>query len=263
MKKMMTILLVLGLSCGCSGTAEKEQSADNEAEYSCRYIDSYNYDNPVPYSEAVDESYYDDVLFAGDSRMGSVALYGRHENAHVEFVTSLNLMMIDIMPIDDLSREPYVDGAGKSEETRTLMDVINDNERNNIYLLFGINEIRNPSFDAFAAKFQEVLDVILAKNPHASVYIILAYHPDYISGLPEPALTIQLVDLNEHLITLARNNHVYYLDLDNGLDDEDNTIRNEYVADGLHVTPTGTHALEDYFATHVIRREDYVQKVCQ
>jgi hypothetical protein len=86
---------------------------------------------------------------------------------------------------------------------------------------------------------------------------------NYISGLPEPALTIQLVDLNEHLITLARNNHVYYLDLDNGLDDEDNTIRNEYVADGLHFNPTGTHALEDYFATHVIRREDYVQKVCQ
>ena len=58
-------------------------------------------------------------------------------------------------------------------------------------------------------------------------------------------------------------NYVYYLDLDNGMTDEEGLIREEYVGDGLHFGPTGTHALEDYIRTHVVRRNTYVKEICE
>ena len=45
--------------------------------------------------------------------------------------------------------------------------------------------------------------------------------------------------------------------------DEDGTIKDDYVWDGLHFNVAGAHAMEDYISTHVVRRESYVKEICQ
>lgn len=254
MKKVMLGLLSLTLlsGCGASWTSEAAVSSAEPVSYnSCHVMDYYDYSEPVPYSDAVDESYYDNVLFAGDSRMGSLYLYGSHPNASVEYVTSLNLMLIDTMPLDN-----HDDGA-------TLMDVLQSTDKQNIYLLFGINEIRNQNFDAFDAQYQDILTMLRQNNPDVNIYIILSYHPREISGLSEEQLSQQLKMMNGGLISLAENNYVYYLDTDNGLDDEQGMVKEEYVFDGLHFNPDGAHAFEDYIAAHTVRSDVYVKKVCE
>ncbi len=254
MKKILLTVLCAALA-GCTGLKKDEEAAETASpepvSYACRTMDYYDYMTPVPPSDAIEESYYSDALFAGDSRMGSLYLYGTHDNALVEYVTSLNLLLIDTMPADN------------HDDQITLYDILSTTDKSNIYLLFGINGIRNRSFDPFAEKLQEILTMLRENNPDSDIYIILAYHPDKISGLDEPKLTEQLQDLNGHLITLAQNNYMYYLDTDNGLDDDQGTIRDEYVWDGLHFNPTGAHAFEDYIATHVVRREKYVKEICE
>ncbi len=253
MKKQFETGLVILLLAGCGQPVPQAVStpaASNE-EYACRMMDFYDYSAPVPASPAVDDTYFDDVLFAGDSRMGSLALYGTHVNAEVAYVTSLNLLLIDTMKVDERD-----DGA-------TLMDILQATNKPDIYLLFGINEIRNANFNAFNEQYQMILTMLRKNNPAVNIYILLAYHPDYISNLPEPALSEHLQMLNDGLRTLAANNYVYYLDLDNGLDDEEGTIKDEYVADGLHFNPAGAHAFEMYVATHVVRKDIYVQKICE
>lgn len=255
MKKQIltTAVLALLLSSCSAGTAQET----SQTEYACRAIDHYDYLAPVPYSDAIDESYYADTLFAGDSRMGSLYLYGTHSEAEVAYVTSLNLLLIDTMVIDDPNEKDQ-----KNKDGVTLMNVLENSSRNHIYLLFGINEIRNPNFDAFGQKYQEIIDLLLAKNSAAELYLILSWHPDQISGLEEPALSDQLWKLNSTIMSLAEQNHVYYLDPDNGMD-VDGTINDDFVWDGLHLNVTGTHAFEDYIATHVVRRDDYVTQVCE
>ena len=58
---------------GCS-------SKTNTYEKSCFYVDKFNYNNPVPYSDEVDETYFDNTLIAGDSRVGSLVLYNKLKN---------------------------------------------------------------------------------------------------------------------------------------------------------------------------------------
>ncbi len=251
MKKYISLLIVLLVLSGCSQDPKVVEVNENEDGYVCRMVDTYDYTACVPPSEAVDESFYENTLFAGDSRMGSLFLYGTHANADVKFVTSLNLLRIDSMQVDEI------------KEKMTLMDVLEETRKQNVYLLFGINEIRNPNFDSFANMYQEIITMLKNNNPDVNIYLILSYHPDYISGLEEPKLSEQLQMLNSKIIDLAIRNKVYYLDLDNGMSDEAYTIKDEYVSDGLHFTPTGAKAFEEYIATHVVRREDYVKEICE
>ncbi|MDD6370636.1 SGNH/GDSL hydrolase family protein [Galactobacillus timonensis] len=255
-KKTLQVMAAALLLCGCGSPAAAtgataSAAAGRNDSYACRVMDYYDYSAPAPYTvEAVDESYYADTLFAGDSRMGSLALYGSHPDAEVDYVTSLNLLLIDTMPLDE-----HEDGS-------TLMDVLSSTTKDNIYLLFGINEIRNSNFDAFNAQYQDILTMLRNNNPDVNVYIILAYHPDKITDLPEPQLGEHLQNLNSGLITLAETNAMFYLDTDNGLD-ENGTIKDDYVWDGLHFNPTGARAFEDYIATHVVQKEKYVKEVCE
>jgi lysophospholipase L1-like esterase len=254
MKKAVAGFLTLSLLAGCSGGAAKASApaaTADAAQMACRAIDTYDYATDVPLSDAVTEDYYADTLFAGDSRMGALALYGTHPTAEVEYVTSFNLMLIQTMKID--GRE---DGA-------TLYDVLSTTTKNNIYLLFGINGIRNRTFDPWAEQFQSLLTMLKTNNPEVNIYIILAYHPDYISGLDDEQLTTQLQDINTHMINLATGNYCYYLNADYALAGDDGKIRPEYVADGLHLQPSGAHVLEDFIATHVVRRENYVEEICE
>ena len=137
---MMSALVLLLTACkGDKPAKEEEEVVYEDVTYACRAVDYYNYSEPVPYSDAIEDSYFDDVLFAGDSRMGAMYLWGTIPNAQVEYVTSLNLWLIDSMPLDNHS-----DGM-------TMYDALEQTEKNNIYLLFGINEIRsNEEADCYA-----------------------------------------------------------------------------------------------------------------
>ena len=256
-RKGLLILLAAFLLTGCKSDTAKEseeETFDEPEPYACRVMDYYNYNAPVPESEPIEDSYFDDVLFAGDSRMGCMYLWGDIHNAKVEYVTSLNLWLIDSMPLDNHA------------DDMTMYDALATTDRNSIYLLFGINEIRSSEeyFDSWAFdQYQSILTMLRENNPDSDIDIMSTYHPRSISGLPEPALTEHLGYVNSRLGQLAINNYMYYLDLDNGMTDEEGLIRDEYVGDGLHFGPTGTHALEDYIRTHVVRRSVYVKEVCE
>ncbi|MBR4455818.1 MAG: hypothetical protein IKS32_06305 [Solobacterium sp.] len=258
MKRKTIIIAAATLSLiGCRKTpaaANETQEFEEPAPYACRVLDYYDYTQPVPWSSEIEDDYFSDVLFAGDSRMGAMYLWGDIKNAQVEYVTSLNLWLIDSMPLDN-----HTDGA-------TMYDVLRDTDKNNIYLLFGINEIRSPEsyFDSWAyEQYQSILTMLREKNPDSDIYIMSTYHPRSISGLPEPQLSEHLQWVNSRLADLAKSNYMYYLDLDNGMTDEEGLIRTEYVGDGLHFGPTGTHALEEYVKTHVVRRNVYVKEICE
>lgn len=252
LNKILVSVLVLS---GCSLNTNQEANAQ---EYSCRVVNTYDYTSAVGKSDPAEDSFYENTLLAGDSRMGSIALYGTHTNWQVAYVTSLNLLLIDNMTVDPSTNEE----AYTYEEGTTLMNVLESTTKNNIYLLFGINEIRNPNFTAFGEKLQEIVTMLKTNNPSVNIYLILSYHPDYISDLPEPELTEHLENLNNTIKEIAINNHLYFLNLDDELD-IDGTINDDYVWDGLHFNVTGTHAFEDYISTHTVRSELYVKEICQ
>ena len=118
MRTYFNKLIVLSLLLvGCS-------SKTNTYEKSCFYVDKFNYNNPVPYSDEVDETYFDNTLIAGDSRVGSLVLYNKLKNADVKFIESLSLSMFKITKIEK-----------DKEDSKTLYTYILDSDKENIYII--------------------------------------------------------------------------------------------------------------------------------
>ena len=72
-KKLLKKALLISLLINVTPILAEEEETDT---YSCRLIDFYDYYSPVPWGDYVDDSYYDTAFFGGDSRMGSLYLYG-------------------------------------------------------------------------------------------------------------------------------------------------------------------------------------------
>ena len=241
------------LLCGCS-TAESVSGTDSAQEkdptYACRVINYYDYSKPVPESAPADDAYYAESFFGGDSRMGGLYLYGTEKYGEIYYTTSLNLFMIDTMAVNDYPEE-------------TMLSLLEKTDKKHIYLMMGINEIRQKSFDAWADAYQELIDMLKEKHPDADIYLIATYHPREISGLDAQQLDVQLEMVNTKIKELAQNNLIYYIDLDPGITDETGLMRTDYTWDGLHMTPDGARAVEAYIKKHVYRRSEYVKEICE
>ncbi len=252
-RKLLTLLTALCVLCGCTPVpAEPEETAAEEEQvYACRSIDFYDYQNPVPASDRIDDSYFGNALLGGDSRMGSLYLFSDlpDRGAEIHYVTSLSLWRIYDMVMET--------------SDRTLYDILMDTGRASIYLLIGINEIRSDNFSTWTDEYQGLIQEIRAKHPGVDIYLILGYHPLEISGLSDEQLNEHLKMENDGLIRIAESEHVYYLNPDEALAGDNGKVREDIVWDGLHLNETGSQMFADYIATHAARKEVYVKEVCE
>lgn len=251
MRKMLTILTVLCMLCGCTDAAVEDTAETEEETYACRAIDFYDYETPVAQSEEIEDAYFSDTLFGGDSRMGSLFLFSDlgERGAEIHYVTSLSLWRIYDMEMETAEK--------------TLYDIMMETGRSSIYLLIGINEIRSGDFTAWTEEYRALIQEVREKHPKADIYLILSYHPEEISGLDDAELSDHLRMENDGLISIAKSEHVYYLNPDEALSGSDGVVRTDIVWDGLHLNEEGSQMFADFIATHVVRREVYVKEVCE
>jgi len=244
MRKVLCALLCLVILTGCGKTN------DETAETSCRVVNLYNYEKPAVKDTAVEESFFDDALFAGDSRMGALDLYGSFGNAEIAYSTSVNLLRLDSMPVD-----------GREDET--LWSVLESTEKGSVYLLLGINEIRTENKEPYLEAYEEVVTMLKENNPDVDVYMILEYMPREIVGLETEEMKVKVAEMNEGLKDIASRNLCFMLDLDTVLAGEDGLLKTEYSSDGLHLNSDGAAVVKEYIMTHVVREETYVKEVCE
>lgn len=255
--KQRHLLRVLLCSTMLAGCHSSNSTVKKESTYHCRNINYYDYTKPVPYTEeAIDASYYANTFFAGDSRMGSLYLYTplRDYGAEVWYCESMSLYRIYDMLNPDMFAQ---------FQENTLYSLLTTTQKKNIYIWLGINEIRLGDWDGWKNTYGEVIDDIRKHDPECSIYLMSSYKPEYISDLIDEELNQQLTLANEAMAALASEKHVYYYNTEDGMIDEANTIKDEYVWDGLHLNADGANALLDSIAHHVVKEETYVKKICE
>lgn len=256
-KKAIVSIVCLTLLAGCSNGNVTGSTAASNGQYHCRTINYYDYGRPVPEtSEAVDDSYFADTFFGGDSRMGSLYLYGnlREKGAQIWYCESLSLFRIYDMQNEDMYEE-----FGEVP----LYDLLTTTQKQNIYILLGINEIRSEDFEAWGETYASLIDDIKNANPAAHIYIMNAYHPREISGLDDAQITTQVQMVNDKMQSIAKEKRVYYYNTDDGMIDESGKIREEWVWDGLHLNIEGSQVFSTEIAKHVVKEDMYVKKVCE
>ena len=170
----------------------------------------------------VDESYFDDALFIGDSR--TVGLYDYTDlPEHADFLCETSLTIYKVM-------DENFKGKGTVEE------VLSAKHYGKIYIMMGINELGRGTTEDFMEKYTEVVDTLHELAPEAKIIIEANMR---VSGQKSSSDAIfnnsNINARNNAIATLADNETFFYIDMNEAVCDENGDLNAEYTHDQIHL----------------------------
>lgn len=207
--------------------------------------EGYDYSKPVPYGEKVDDAYFDDAVFIGDSRTEGLILYTGLANATV--YANQGLM------VDTVFTRPVIQMDGQK---LSVVDALRRTEFQKVYIMLGINETGWAYESIFIDKYQELIAEIRAINPQAVIYI-----QEIMPVTAETSRTHSYVKnekirrYNELLAQLAEKMQVYYIDTGAAVADESGCLPEDAAIDGIHLKKPYCDKWLVYLKTHTAQPE--------
>ncbi len=180
---------------------------------------------PTTYEfKTVEQSYYDDVLFLGDSRMVGMRDYSSLKNA--TYYCSEGLSVFKLFEKDIVSTD-----AGKI----TVEAALQQRAFGKIYIMLGINEIGYPA-NSFSSKYAQVVARIQELQPDTPIVLLSILHVSAAKSASDDLFTNANINARNAMIQqMADNEKVFYLDLNYAVDDESGALNAEYTGDSIHL----------------------------
>lgn len=192
----------------------------------------------------VEDDYFDDAVFIGDSRTRSLQLYAGLENT--TFLADTGLTIYTVL---DKTLMPST-----SNSKTTVTDYLTQHQFRKIYLMLGINELGTGTAESFCRSYSEVLDQLRELQPDAIIYLQAILH---ISESKDKEHTYinnaAIIERNEALKSLADNEHIFWLDSNPAVCDENGYLLDSYTFDGVHLQAKYVYLLTDYLKQHAVK----------
>lgn len=202
----------------------------------------YDYSMPVPESEMVDESYFDDAIFIGDSRTEGLMMYTNLSNA--TFYTDKGLTVDTVFT----KQLVYIDGGWYSP-----IDALRHRDFKKVYVMFGINEAGWAYSDIFTENYAKMIDAIKEINPNAIIYIQqIMPVTEHTSQTHRSIKMKKINEYNSILSQIAEEKQVYFIDTGTAVAGDDGYLPYEAASDGIHLKKPYCAIWLDYLKTHTI-----------
>lgn len=203
---------------------------------------SYDYSSPVPQSAPVDDSYFSDAVFMGDSRTEGFALFSGLDTMTTYASRGLNVSTVFTDATIDLNGTMVA-----------AIDALRSTSFSKLYIMFGLNEASWPYSEVFIEEYGDIIDEARAINPNAIIYIqsILPVTKS-CSDSSESFNKTKIDSLNEMLQQLASEKQVYYIDCEKALADSEGYLPEEASTDGIHFGVPECEAWLEYLKTHTV-----------
>lgn len=198
---------------------------------------------PVPESEPVDDSYFDSVIFVGDSRTDGFRLYSGLDRGTYFCITGET-----VASATDLQNWKTETGKKIS-----LADAVAQAACDKIYLMLGVNELGWNGTDIFREHAEDLLQRLKADHPEAEI-VIQSLLP--VSAEQDAKGTYvnnrRILAYNQVWMELAEENGCGYVNIAEAVTGEDGCLPAEMSFDGVHLNRAGCHAWLDYLRTHSV-----------
>ncbi|MDY5731062.1 MAG: SGNH/GDSL hydrolase family protein [Eubacteriales bacterium] len=233
MKRIISLILLLL----CFNTAIAENTVISQVPFTTALLES---------STAVDDGYFDDAVFIGDSLTLSIESRNLFKNA--TFIASVGAS------IGNAIDKPIFPYNGKNEK---LMDILPKVNPKKIYILMGTNTLSFARSGDAVDFYAGLLDVIIKDYSDIPIYIVTIptfrshalkkikqKHPDFSNK--------RIVDYNKRLVALAEERHCYVVDFSNALMAKKSIEpKGKFMApDGIHLSLEGAELFKELLATH-------------
>ena len=170
-----------------------------------------------------DESFFDDALFIGDSRMVNVANYARLGSA--DYFADVGMTVFKMFSTT---------ASDKNFGATDLGSLLRSKRYSHIFVMLGLNEAGYPLGNLFDT-YQSDLEQLRQLQPGATIYILKVYGvtADVAAGNPSFAHS-RLTAVNQGFADLADGDRIRCLDSDVLFCGDDGFMLPEYTGDGVH-----------------------------
>lgn len=201
---------------------------------------TYDYTKPVPPSDPVDLTYFDDAVFIGDSRTEGLFLNTSLSNA-------MSFAHMGLM-VDTVFTKPLFNVNG---EKVPVIDAMKKAEFSKVYIMLGINETGWAYSSIFIQKYGEIIDAIREINPDALIYV-QAIMPvsQKVSSTHSYVKNPKITEYNQLLLQMAEEKQVYYIDTASAVAGEYGSLPDDAAPDGIHLVRSYCQRWLDYLMTH-------------
>lgn len=195
----------------------------------------------------VEEDYFDDAAFIGDSRTLGISDYaGLNADFYCE----------NGMTIYKLLEEKGVRDQ-KSGERVDLNRVLQEKKYGKIYIMLGMNELGYGNTAQYLEQYKSVVDQIRAWQPDAVLYIMANLHVSREKNNMETEFNnVNINDKNAASATLADGTDVFYLDSNPLFIDEEGFLREDLTFDGVHMFANCYLEWKEFLMEHGVVKKD-------
>lgn len=206
----------------------------------------YDFAQPVPESDPVEDSYFEDAVFVGDSRTEGFMLYSGLTAG--DSLTHTGLSIFDVQAGKQCIK------VGKA--VYTLPDALNRKQYGKIYLCLGVNELGYLDDNRFYEAFCELVDRIREDQPNAVLYLqtLIPLNEEVIAqtGGKDYLKNDHLRVYNSLIAQVAADKQVALLDVYSDFVDESGSLPAEASNDGVHLKKSYCVQWLDYIRTHTV-----------
>lgn len=197
----------------------------------------------MPESEAVDESWFSDAVFLGDSRTDGLKLYGGIKGADFFSYKGLSVFTID-------DKKCITVGETKI----TVLEALAQKQYAKVFIMLGINELGYKDLEAFKQAYSDLVAMVREIQPDADIYLQLQPPVNEAvakkKGMSEN-ITNERIDIFNAIITeVAEEHETALVNVWESLVDEEGSLPADITSDGVHMKRDGYVVWYDYLRTH-------------
>ncbi|MDY3281744.1 GDSL-type esterase/lipase family protein [Dysosmobacter sp.] len=199
-------------------------------------------ETPAAPEGPVDDAYFADAVFLGDSRTEGFSLY-----SGLETPVYLHAVGATVDSVQTKATEETEGGAV------TLMDRLDGLEFSKVYIMLGVNELGWPKTEKFEERYSDIVERIQENHPDARV-ALQSILP--VSAKQEKKGSYvnnrRIGEYNEVVRRVAEEKGCVYLDVAEAVTGEDGCLMAELTGDGIHLNTKGCRLWLEYLKENPI-----------
>ena len=205
-------------------------------------VESTDATTELAFKENALKGYLNRCVFLGDSRTVAMVNYGFLND-------DAALAQIGISH-PSFSNNRFMNNAGKEY---TLKSYLESHQAPVVYVALGVNGINDPSEDHYKSTYTELVDRIVTLAPNSNIVLMSIGPVDDNGPYKNTVQNSWINKYNDFLLDLAKEKHIFYLNIAEVLTGENGQVKSEYNGgDGLHYSNSGCQAIFDYIVSHPV-----------
>lgn len=191
----------------------------------------------------VEEDYFEDAVFIGDSRTVGLQDYGGLDKTDFFATVGMNVY--------DLWTDKFCEVNG---EKVTLEEALTAKQYGKIYFQIGINEMGRGTLDGFMEKYAQSVEKIRELQPEAFIFLQGIMKVTAEKSNSDSIFNNQGIQArNERIAELADGITVFYIDVNEVVCDETGGLRADLTFDNLHLYGSKYGIWVDFLKTRGIK----------